>query len=102
MKLRMNHSLVARRGNRAYTQTFKHSRELPDIETTAKADVFGRGADQNLKAAGFDDPLHIAVEDRQILRTKRELNALPFARFQADSFKPTKDRIVVNDARHIR
>src|SRR5215475_798764 len=74
----------------------------PNIETTSQADVFGRRADQNLKAAGFDRPLHVPIENHQILRTQRELNASLFARFQAHSFKSSQNRLVVNDSRHIR
>src|SRR5215467_3990206 len=72
-----------------------------NLEAASQADVLGRRADQNLEAAGFDDPLHVAIQEHEVLRTQREMNASFLSWFQGDAVETAENTVVIDDTGHL-
>ena len=63
-----------------------------------EADVLARGADLDVELAGLDGPLHVAVEQLQVVGRQAEGDATRLPGLEADALESAQLRLVGRDA----
>ena len=63
-----------------------------------EADVLARGADLDVELAGLDGPLHVAVEQLQVVGRQAEGDATRLSGLEADALESAQLRLVGRDA----